>query len=192
MQRTILFVLLMLVIAPAAQAHEVAKGGGFMLGLLHPVLGFDHLLAMVSVGILSTQFGGRAIWQVPATFVVIMVVGGVLGIQGVGVPSVETGIAVSVMVLGAALAIGRKIHLGVCLLFVGLFALFHGHAHGVEMPHVADPKLYAAGFVTGTAAIHILGVAIGLVAERIPQGVAGLRYVGAGIAGIGVHLLIGA
>ncbi len=185
-------VLLLLLPLSVAHAHTGVGSGGFLVGLTHPVLGFDHLLAMVSVGILSTQIGRTAIWSVPATFVAIMVFGGVLGLRGVAIPSVETGIALSVLVLGAALAGGRQIHLAVCALFVGLFAVFHGYAHGDEMPHVADPYLYAAGFVTGTAAIHIVGVAIGLIATRIPRGPALLRYGGAGIAGIGFHLLVGA
>jgi urease accessory protein len=116
-----------------AQAHVLPEAGGFTVGLTHPVLGFDHLLAMVSVGILSAQMGGRAIWAVPATFVSVMVMGGTLGIAGIGILGVEFGIAVSVLALGIALAAEKKLPPIAAMLFVGFFAIFHGHAHGTEI-----------------------------------------------------------
>ena len=172
-----------------SHAHMIGSGGGFMAGLNHPVLGFDHLLAMLSVGILSAQMGGRAIWTVPATFVLVMIVGGILGMEGIHLMSVETGIALSVLVLGIALAAEKKLPPLLAMLFVGIFALFHGHAHGTEMPYLAEPLLYASGFVVGTAAIHIVGVSIGVAADKLRLGRA-LRYLGFGIAGVGLHLMV--
>jgi len=178
--------------ATQAHAHEVVSAGGFVTGLTHPVLGFDHLLAMISVGILSTQIGGKAIWSVPLTFVMVMIVGGVLGMQSIRVPLVEFGIALSVLALGVALAADRNLPVVVSMIFVGFFAVFHGHAHGTEMPLIASPFLYALGFVIGTAGIHVAGVLVGLIATRLPKGTKILRYSGAGIAGIGFHILVGA
>jgi len=172
-----------------SHAHMNQGDGGFMAGLSHPVLGFDHLLAMVSVGILSAQMGGRAIWTVPLTFVSVMAVGGVLGIKGTGLPGVEYGIAVSVAVLGISLAMEKKLPMILTMIFVGFFALFHGHAHGAEMPSLAKPAFYALGFITGTAGIHIVGVLIGLISRRTSKGAEFLRFVGAGIAGIGIYIL---
>jgi len=171
-------------------AHEGA-GGGFMAGLTHPVLGFDHLLAMLSVGILSAQMGGQAIWRVPLTFVLVMLGGGVLGINGVPMISVELGIAFSVLALGVAIALQKKLPPLLAMVFVGIFAIFHGHAHGTEMPSLSKPLFYACGFVLGTAGIHVAGVLIGIIAERLKDGAQLLRYAGAGIAGIGFHIIIG-
>ena len=171
-------------------AHE-GSGGGFIAGLTHPVLGFDHLLAMLSVGILSAQMGGQAIWRVPLTFVLVMLAGGILGINSVPLFSVELGIAVSVLALGIAIALEKKLPPLFAMVFVGFFAIFHGHAHGTEMPSLSKPLFYACGFVIGTAGIHIAGVLIGIIAERLKEGKQLLRYAGAGIAGVGFHLIIG-
>ena len=171
-------------------AHE-GTGGGFMAGLTHPVLGFDHLLAMLSVGILSAQMGGLAIWRVPLTFVLVMLGGGVLGINGIPLFSVELGIALSVLALGVAIALEKKLSPVLAMIFVGFFAIFHGHAHGTEMPSLSKPLFYACGFVLGTAGIHVAGVLVGIIAERIKDGEQLLRYAGAGIAGVGFHLIIG-
>jgi urease accessory protein len=172
-----------------ALAHEAVLTGGFISGLSHPILGSDHLLAMISVGILSAQIGGRAIWSVPLTFVLVMLFGGVLGIQGIPFFSVEFGIALSVFVLGIALAADKKLPTIVAMVFVGVFAIFHGHAHGTEMPNLAQPVLYVSGFVAGTIGIHIAGVLIGIFSKKINYGAQLLRYVGAGIAGIGFYIL---
>ncbi len=173
-----------------AQAHQMNDGGGFLSGLAHPVLGFDHLLAMLSVGMLSAQMGGRAIWSVPATFVGVMLVGGVLGLEAVRLYSFEAGIALSVFALGVAVAAEKKLPTLLAMLFVGFFAIFHGYAHGIEMPNMASPVLYVSGFVTGTAGIHIAGVVFVLALKRLVNGGQLLRYIGAGIAGIGFHLLL--
>ncbi|MEM6186947.1 HupE/UreJ family protein [Shewanella vaxholmensis] len=177
-------------IAPAS-AHEIHSGGGFMSGFNHPVLGFDHLLAMLSVGMLSTQLGGRAIWTVPLAFVTFMLVGGILGLYAIAVPFVEIGIALSVLLLGLAIAFDRQIPLLFAMPFVGVFAIFHGHAHGAEMPELASPVLYALGFLFGTAVIHLGGVMIGLGMQRMTGQRNLMRVTGAAIAAMGGYLLAG-
>ncbi|MDE1464411.1 HupE/UreJ family protein [Spartinivicinus poritis] len=191
MKRIIIVLLSSLIFLPnIGYSHEIGFGGGFGSGLTHPVLGFDHLLAMLSVGILSAQIGGTAIWVIPLAFVSFMLTGGVLGIKEVPLISVELGIAFSVLILGIVLAADKKIPFIITMLFVGFFAIFHGHAHGTEMPFLAEPQLYALGFIIGTAGIHIIGVLIGLSATKIKHGLQLLRYIGASIAGIGFHLVI--
>jgi urease accessory protein len=182
-----------LMFCPALAFAHVQQGdvGGFLSGASHPVLGYDHLLAMISVGVLSAQMGGKAIWSVPLTFVMVMVVGGLLGMVGVPLISVELGIAVSVIVLGIALAAEKKLPALLAMLCVGFFAVFHGHAHGTEMPSMVQPLLYVLGFITGTATIHLTGVVIGLAANLVPRGEVLLRVCGAGIACAGIHFLIG-
>lgn len=179
-----------LVLPNLVLAHDMLQSGGFMSGLSHPVLGFDHLLAMICVGILSAQMGGRAIWLVPSTFMSVMLLGGVLGMQGIALFSVELGIAFSVFALGVALAADKRFPSGLAMMLVGFFAVFHGHAHGTEMPRLATPMLYALGFVAGTAGIHIAGVLIGLFSKKTQHGAPLLRYLGAGIAGLGFYLVI--
>jgi urease accessory protein len=181
----------LLLICTQAAAHEEFQGGaGFLSGLFHPVLGFDHLLAMLSVGIVSAQIGGRAIWHIPATFVLAMIVGGILGMQGVQVLLVEAGIAMSVLVLGATLAAEKNLPEWAAMIAVCVFGMFHGHAHGTEMPMIANPWLYGLGFVLGTAIIHLTGVFIGLGFKKMQNGQHLLRAAGLGIAGIGAYILI--
>lgn len=190
MKKTTSILFIGLMFSTAVYAHESLQGGSFISGLRHPVLGFDHLLAMLSVGILSAQMGGRAIWTVPSTFVGVMLIGGILGIQEIPLFSVELGIAFSVLALGIALVAEKKISPIFAIIFVGFFAIFHGHAHGTEMPYLTKPVLYALGFITGTAGIHIAGVLVGVFSNKIDKGAQLLRYIGAGIAGIGLHLII--
>lgn len=179
-----------IILCPAvAMAHAPGGEGGFLAGLTHPVLGFDHFLAMLSVGILSAQIGGRAIWTVPATFVTVMAVGALIGVEAISLPGVEYGIALSVLILGFALAMEDKLPTAWAMTGVGFFAMFHGHAHGTEMPSIVKPIVYAGGFLLGTAAIHIAGVLLGVFSEKTAKGAAILRYVGAGISGVGVHIL---
>lgn len=177
-------------------AHVVPPGGGAIEGFLHPLLGIDHLLAMLTVGLLSAQLGGRAIWTVPSAFVSVMAVGGVVGAFGVGLPLVEYGIALSVVVLGVALFAKRRIPELIAMLFVGLFALFHGHAHGAEMPAVASrDSLYAVayivGFLVATAGLHVIGALLGYIALRNTRGEMLLRGSGLAIAAAGVYLISG-
>lgn len=165
--------------------------GGFLSGLVHPVLGYDHLLAMLSVGILSAQIGGRAIWTVPATFVCVMAIGGALGLIDIGLTSSELGIAASLVLLGLIIAAERKLPILLAMLGVGFFAIFHGYAHGTEMPTTAEPVLYALGFLTGTALIHIAGVVIGDIARHYERGKMILRFGGGFISLIGVLFIAG-
>jgi urease accessory protein len=162
---------------------------GFLSGLFHPVLGFDHFLAMLSVGILSAQMGGRAIWKVPLTFVLVMAVGASIGINSIKIPAVEFGIALSVLLLGISLVIKKKLIPIWVMICVAFFAIFHGHAHGTEMPKLVKPVVYAIGFILGTAAIHVLGVLIGIISSHTAKGAEFLRFVGAGISGIGAYIL---
>ena len=185
-----LFIATLLFIPCLAQAHEVAGGNGFMAGFNHPVLGLDHLLAMLGVGMLSAQMGGRAIWSIPTAFVIVMLVGGLLGIQGVPLFSVELGISISVLAMGIAIVVERKLPYLLALLFVGFFAIFHGYAHGLEIPYLAKPLYYVCGFIAGTATIHIVGVFIALFLKKLPQGYQLLKYLGAAIGGIGFYLII--
>ena len=159
-----------------------------MAGLSHPVFGLDHFLAMISVGILGAQMVGRVRWIAPSTFLCAMLGGGILGMQDVQLPYVELGIASSVLVLGVAVAVTKKPYLILAVL-VGFFAIFHGHAHGAEMPDLAKPGLYACGFLSGTAGIHLAGFLLGISAGALIQGEQVMRYLGTAIAGIGFHLI---
>jgi urease accessory protein len=186
--------LLLLLLAPvSAFAHEGTSlpYGSFIAGLAHPVLGLDHFLAMVSVGILSAQIGGRALWTVPTTFVSVMAVGGLLGWFHVGLTSTELGIASSVLVLGIAIAADRKLPVLGAMGAVAIFAVFHGYAHGAEMPNVANPVRYAIGFMTGTSVLHITGLLIGDISQHYTRGKLLLRIAGAAIAGAGTWFLVG-
>jgi urease accessory protein len=184
--------LLMVLIPGIAGAHGNAGDSGFVSGLNHPVFGFDHLLAMVTVGLLSAQMGGKAIWTVPATFVTVMSVGGMLGMKGIELPMVELWIAFSVLALGSALAAARKLPVSVAMGFVGFFALFHGHAHGTEMPRLAEPAMYALGFCAATAGLHILGAVTGYMAVHSRRGTRLLRLAGLVIAVSGTYFILGA
>jgi len=174
-----------------AWAHINVGDTGFLAGFSHPVLGLDHLLAMLSVGILSAQIGGKALWSVPLMFVCVMLVGGLLGMAGVPLLSIELGISLSVLVLGVAIVFGSRLSKALAMLGVSFFAVFHGYAHGEEMPAVAQPVLYALGFATGTGVIHIVGVLIAQFLKQFRQGNILIRYLGAGITGVGVYLLAG-
>lgn len=165
--------------------------GGFLSGLVHPVLGYDHLLAMLSVGIVSAQIGGRAIWTVPATFVIVMAFGGVLGFIDIGLTITEIGIALSLVILGSIIASERRLPVTLTMIGVGFFAIFHGYAHGSEMPQTAQPFTYALGFLTGTALIHITGVVIGDISKRYQRGPQVLRFGGGFIALIGLLFVFG-
>ena len=159
-----------------------------MAGLTHPVFGLDHLLAMMSVGILGAQMGGRSRWIAPSTFLCAMLGGGILGMQEIRLPHVELGIASSVLALGVAVAVEKKPPMALAAL-VGCFAIFHGHAHGAEMPDPAKPALYAWGFLSGAAAIHLAGFLIGVSAGAFIHGNRVMRYLGTAVAGIGFHLI---
>lgn len=155
-----------------AMAHTgVGATGGFAHGFWHPITGLDHVLAMVLVGMLAWQLSGRALWLVPATFVLVMAVGGALGVAGIAIPLVELGIALSVVVLGAAVALGIRAPVAVAMGIAGLFAICHGQAHGAEMPADASGLGYGLGFMIATAALHAGGLGLGFLV-----GAAGDRY----------------
>jgi urease accessory protein len=177
-----------------AFAHEGASlpYGSFLAGLTHPVLGADHFLAMVSVGIVSAQIGGRAIWTVPTTFVCVMAFGGLLGWLDIGLSAVEAGIAISVLALGLAISADKRLPISLAMTAVGFFAIFHGYAHGAEMPTVANAVTYALGFMTGTAFLHVTGVIIGDISQHYTTGKVMLRVGGAAIAALGAYFLAGA
>jgi len=159
---------------------------GFASGLTHPLMGLDHLLAMIAIGLWAAQQGGRALWAVPAAFVVAMVVGGGLAWSGVALPHVETGIALSVLVLGLLIATRRRWVVPAGMAIAAGFALFHGYAHGLETPQAASPALYGLGFVLATVCLHGTGIAGSLVGRYATQAA------GVGIAASGLALILGA
>ena len=172
----------------AAEAHTGGTVGGFVSGFVHPLRGLDHLLAMFAVGIWGAQIGGRSVWELPVAFPIIMAFGGMLGIAGVPLPHVELLIGLSVLGLGLAIATAWQPIEVISILAVGLFAIFHGHAHGVELPNAADPVAYGVGFVSATGLIHVAGIAFGLLLGRAYQGYVG-RAAGGLIAMAGVYFL---
>ncbi len=146
-----------------AWAHVGADAASdFMHGFGHPLTGIDHILAMVAVGMFAANLGGRAPWAVPLTFVGVMAVGGALGIAGIEIPFVEAGIAISVIVLGAAVALRWTWSVVGAMALAGAFAIFHGCAHGSEMPVDASGLEYALGFMLATALLHVVGIGIGI------------------------------
>ncbi|PPR45429.1 MAG: hypothetical protein CFH18_00439 [Alphaproteobacteria bacterium MarineAlpha5_Bin8] len=194
-------------------AHTFTGMVGFYDGISHPVLGIDHFLAMVSVGIVSAQIGGRAIWTVPSTFVFIMIIGGILGItaelnkgldeQVISLSEIESvnfladyiymlieiGIILSVILLGLAIAIDKKLPVNLIMIFVGIFGFCHGTAHGLEMPWASNPILFALGFASGTATLHLFGVGIGHFALKTSISSILLRIVGIFFAVYGFYLI---
>jgi urease accessory protein len=174
-----------------AQAHTFgASGGGLAQGFAHPFLGLDHLLAMLAVGLWAAQLGGRARWAIPATFVAMMAAGGLLALSGVALPGVETGIAVSVLVLGLLITTAARLPTVVGVMVVGAFALFHGHAHGTELPMQASEFGYGIGMLAASALLHGVGLGLGGMAQR--GGVVaerGLRIAGVAIAAGGWLML---
>lgn len=179
--------------ATPALAHTGAGAvSGFSAGFGHPIGGLDHVLAMVAVGILAAQLGGKAMWFVPASFIAMMIVGGLLGIGGIPVPFVELGILGSVVVLGGVIAAGRRIPMSIAMALVGLMAIFHGHAHGTEMPVSANSVEYGIGFVVATAMLHAVGIGLGVGVQRIAQriGPFAIRASGGAIALTGALLFV--
>jgi urease accessory protein len=171
-----------------AEAHPFhGAANGFAGGLGHPLSGLDHILAMVAVGLWAAQLGGRSRWMVPATFVSLMVVGGALGMAGVHIPAVESGIAASVLVLGVLIAAAVRLPMFAGMALAGIFAIFHGHAHGTEIPAAASGFTYAAGFVLATIALHACGIGLGMLAQK-RMAMPALRLAGAAIAVAGICL----
>lgn len=182
---------LFLLMQSAAWAHTGAGAiGGFVSGFTHPLYGWDHVAAMIAVGILGAFLGRPAIWVLPVVFPLVMAFGGVLGILGVPLPGVETGIALSSIVLGSLIVLAVRPPLWVAVVLVAAFAIFHGYAHGAELPNAANPLAYSAGFVLSTGMLHLFGIAIGEL-MRWPWGKVVARTAGGIIALTGASFLTG-
>lgn len=185
----VLVALSLAALASSALAHvQMGQATGFLAGLAHPVSGLDHVLAMVAVGLWGAQLGAPAIWLLPVTFPIVMALGGFLGLLGAPLPGVEVGIAASAMLLGAAVMTERRLPLYAAAALVGLFAVFHGHAHGTELPPGQSGLLYSLGFVVATGCLHAVGIAIGAM-HRWPAGRIAVRIAGGGVGLAGVFFL---
>jgi urease accessory protein len=172
-----------------AEAHiRAGEATGFFSGVLHPISGLDHILAMVSVGVWGAQLGEPAIWILPVTFPVMMAFGGLLGFLRAALPAMEIGIALSMVVLGAAVMLEARPPLPVVMAIVAFFAIFHGYAHGTELPHGENALLYSLGFVVATGLLHLAGITIGLI-HRWSWGERALRVAGSGVSLAGALFL---
>ena len=167
-----------------ADAGQMQEAGGFISGFEHPISGLDHIVAMVSVGLWGAQLGAPAIWLLPVTFPMVMAFGGMLGLMGVPLPGTEIGIALSAIGLGGVVATEARPPLWAAAVLVGFFAIFHGHAHGTELPPDESGVLYSIGFVVATGLLHLTGIAIGLI-HRWKLGQFAMRLGGAGVALVG-------
>jgi urease accessory protein len=185
-----LALLLASLIATPALAHEGGAVGGFLSGFTHPIFGWDHVVAMVAVGLWGAFLGSPAIWMLPVVFPLVMALGGAFGVVGVPLPAVETGIAASAIVLGLLVAFKARPPLWAAAIVVGAFAIFHGHAHGTELPEAANPLTYAVGFVITTGLLHLCGIAFGLLV-RWPAGKVAVQAGGGAIALAGLAFLTG-
>jgi urease accessory protein len=173
---------------PAAAHTGTGLPGGFDSGFIHPFGGIDHLLAMVAVGLWGAFLGRPLIYVLPVVFPAMMVAGAIMGMFVVPVPPVEVGIALSVLVLGGCIALSVKAPVWAACVVVAIFALFHGYAHGKELPSAADPIAYSAGFVLATGLLHVAGICLGLLNE-LPRGVVATRSMGGAIVIMGVRFL---
>lgn len=166
MRRLAAIALVTLATAAPAMAHTgEGLAGGFAGGFMHPLLGPDHIAAMLAVGLWGAFLGAPAIFLLPVVFPLVMAFGGVLGILGVPLPGVEIGIAVSAIVLGLMVALAARPHLAIAAILVGIFAIFHGHAHGTELPDGANALAYAIGFVIATGLLHLAGIGFGMLTQ---------------------------
>jgi len=188
--RATLFLATLLFLPTLAQAHVgVGPTSGFFHGIAHPLSGLDHLCAMMAVGLWAAQRGGRALWAVPLSFLSVMAVGAAMGMAGISVPFVEQGIVASVLLLGVLIATAVRLPVVASAILVGLFALFHGHAHGTEMPVTASGFAYGAGFVMATAMLHAAGLGLGIAIQRLASST-WIRATGGAIACCGLYLLV--
>ena len=184
----IFFLVIALAAGPASAHFDKNLAGGFSAGFLHPLSGPDHLLAMVAVGVWGAFLGRPLIILLPVIFPTVMAVGGAMGMAGVPMPPVEIGIALSVLLLGAAIAFAMRPPVWAAALLVGVFAIFHGYAHGRELPSIADPIAFSVGFVLATGLLHIAGIGLGLLNDR-PGEIVITRTFGALIAACGLWFL---
>ncbi|MBK7405047.1 MAG: HupE/UreJ family protein [Phycisphaerales bacterium] len=175
-----------------ALAHDESHpGGGFLSGFRHPISGLDHVVAMIAVGLWGAQLGKPALWLLPVAFPMMMAVGGFLGLIGVPIPGIEIGIACSAIVLGAMVLLEAKPPIGLAVAIVAVFAVFHGHAHGTELPENENAIFYSIGFVIATGLLHLVGIGIGTV-HRWKRGQVALRAAGGAVALAGCYFLWGA
>jgi len=188
--RRLPIVFVALLLATPAFAHTGEGSGGFLAGLAHPVFGPDHVVAMIAVGLWGAFLGQPAIFLLPIVFPLVMAFGGVLGILGAPLPAVETGIASSAIVLGVMVALAARPPLWIAAVLVGAFAIFHGYAHGRELPDGANAVAFSAGFVIATGLLHLTGIAFGLL-TRWPAGRLAVRGAGGVIALVGLAYLGG-
>ena len=177
-------------ICPAIAWAHVGSGeaGGFLTGLKHPVSGLDHVLAMIAVGLWGAQLGAPALWLLPVAFPIMMAFGGMFGLMGLPLPGVEVGIALSAVVLGFMVLSEVRAQLVIALVVVAFFAIFHGHAHGTELPEGQSGLLYSMGFVIATGCLHGVGITIGLV-HRWDTGRIAMRVAGAVVLVAGLYFL---
>ncbi len=187
--RKILPIAALFALPHSALAHITAGASGFGAGFTHPLLGPDHLVAMVAVGLWGAQLGNPAIWVLPIAFPLVMAAGGMIGISGAEIPSSELIIAVSGLALGLMVALRVRVAFWAAAIVVAIFAIFHGYAHGKEMPAAADAESFAIGFVVATGLLHLVGIALGTV-DRYPSGAAAIRCVGAVIAAAGCFFVV--
>jgi len=185
--------LLAIMATPASAWAHIKTGevGGFLSGVHHPISGWDHVLAMIAVGLWGAQLGAPALWLLPITFPMVMALGAMMGLLGIPLPGVEFGIALSAVVLGAMVLAENHPPLWVAACIVGFFAIFHGHAHGTELPAGQSGLLYSAGFVMATGCLHGVGITIGLI-HRWATGRIVLRLAGATVAAAGIYFFISA
>ena len=186
--RLALFVIALSLASPAWAHAQKGQAAGFLTGMRHPISGLDHVLAMVAVGLWGAQLGAPAIWLLPVTFPMVMAFGGFLGLLGVPIPGVESGIALSAILLGSMVAAEARPPLWLAVTLVGFFAIFHGHAHGTELPAGENGLLYSVGFVVATGCLHATGISIGLI-HRWRSGRIALRIAGAAVAAAGAVFL---
>jgi urease accessory protein len=190
-REALLTLLLMLAAVPVFAHEQSGQAAGFLTGLKHPVSGLDHVLAMISVGLWGAQLGPPAVWLLPVVFPMVMAFGGFLGLLGVPLPGTEVGIAFSAILLGVAVAMEAKPPLWVAASLVGFFGIFHGYAHGTELPAGENALLYSVGFVIATGCLHGVGIGIGVI-HRWSTGRIALRAAGVVVALAGVYFLWGA
>ncbi len=184
-----LFVLLLILLPATASAHSETGGvGGFVSGFKHPLTGLDHIVAMVAVGLWGAFLGGRAMWTLPVVFPMVMALGGAMGVLAMPMIGVETGIALSGIILGLMVACAARPPLWVAAVIVGIFAIFHGYAHGEELPEAANAMTFAIGFVISTGLLHLSGIAFGLLIKW-PWGRIAVRAGGLVICLIGFGFL---
>jgi urease accessory protein len=193
-QATVKWLILLLVLAAPSNvwAHiKDGEAGGFLSGIQHPISGLDHVLAMIAVGLWGVQLGAPAVWLLPVTFPMVMALGGMMGLLGIPLPGVEIGIALSALVLGMMVMLEKRPPLWAAAIIVGFFAIFHGHAHGTELPPEQSGLFYSMGFVMATGCLHGVGIAIGLI-HHWETGRLIVRIAGSTVALAGIYFLFSA